>query len=70
LFVEHPGEFMEKKFEAKVIYLSVGDAKKSATGKIEPTQNYINVELKPSKRRSKFDTILIPWSRVVKVIVY
>jgi hypothetical protein len=61
---------MDKRLDAKVIYLSIGDAKKSATGKIQTTENYVSIELKPSKRRSKFDTILIPWTRVVKVIVY
>ena len=61
---------MVEKILGKVIYLGVGEGKKSATGKIETEPNYIKIELNPSKRRSKFNTILVPWSRVIKVIVY
>ena len=61
---------MVEKILGKVIYLGVGEGKKSATGKIEYEPAYVKVELNPSKRRSKFNTVLIPWSRVIKVIVY
>jgi hypothetical protein len=61
---------MSEIIQAKVIYLGFGDAKKSASGKIEYEPAYVKVELTPSKRRSKFNTVLIPWSRVIKVIVY
>ncbi|MCU0798043.1 MAG: hypothetical protein MUC62_00010 [Candidatus Thermoplasmatota archaeon] len=57
-------------YKAKVIYLGFENVKKSATGNIETTDSYIKVNLNPSKRRSKFNTILVPWARVIKVIVY
>jgi hypothetical protein len=31
--------------------------------------SFIKVNLNPSKRRSKFNTILLPWHNVIKVIV-
>jgi hypothetical protein len=52
----------------KVIYMAEGK-KKSATGKAEDMGSFIKVDLNPSKRRSKFNTILLPWHNVIKVIV-
>jgi hypothetical protein len=52
----------------KVIYLNM-DKKKSASGKGEDMGSYIKVNLNPSKRRTKFNTVLIPWNKVIKVIV-
>lgn len=52
----------------KVIYLADGK-KKSAGGKGEDMGSFIKVTLNPSKRRTKFNTVLIPWANIVKVIV-
>ncbi len=52
----------------KVIYMAEGK-KKSATGNAEDMGSFIKVNLNPSKRRSKFNTILLPWHNVIKVIV-
>jgi len=52
----------------KVIYLADGK-KKSAGGKGEDMGSFIKVVLNPSKRRTKFNTVLIPWTNIVKVIV-
>jgi hypothetical protein len=52
----------------KVIYLAEGK-KKSAGGKGEDMGSFIKVNLNPSKRRTKFNTVLIPWSNIIKVIV-
>ena len=51
-----------------VAYLSDGK-KKNAIGKGFDEGQYIKITLNPSKRRKKFDTILIPWHNVIKVIV-
>jgi len=56
--------------DAKVIYLGTNEVKKSATGRIEMTPSYVKVNLNPSKRRSKFNVILLPWDRIIKIIVY
>ncbi len=56
--------------EARVIYLDVNGSKKTASGKIDAMDNYIKVELKPSKRRENFNTLLISWQRIIKVIIY
>ncbi len=56
--------------EAKVVYLDADDSKKSASEKIETIDNYIKVDLAPSKIRKNFNTILVPWARVIKVIMY
>ena len=52
----------------KVIYLDSGK-KKTANGEGEDMGAFIKIKLNPSKRRKKFNTILIPWFNVVKVIV-
>ncbi len=54
--------------EVKVVYVSYGK-KKNALGRGSDMGSHIKVVLNPSKRRKKFDTILIPWNNVVKVIV-
>jgi len=54
--------------KVKVIYEFMGD-KKSASGIGMEFGSYIQINLNPSKRRTKFNTVLIPWNRVVKVIV-
>jgi len=59
---------MSKLGIVKVIYLDQ-EKKKSAGGKAEDMGQFIKVDLNPSKRRTKFNTILIPWDRVIKVIV-
>jgi hypothetical protein len=55
--------------QAKVIYM-VDDKKKSANGIAVDMGVYVKIELNPSKRRTKFNTVLIPWNRVVKVIIF
>jgi hypothetical protein len=52
----------------KVIYLDQ-ERKKSAGGEALDMGAFIKVNLNPSKRRTKFNTVLIPWNRVIKVIV-
>ena len=59
---------MAKLGNVKVVYLSDGK-KKNATGEGSDEGEYIKIALYPSKRRKKFDTILIPWNNVIKVIV-
>jgi hypothetical protein len=59
---------MTKLGNVKVIYLADGK-KKSAGGSGEDMGAFIKVQLNPSKRRTKFNTVLIPWANVVKVIV-
>ena len=60
---------MTKLGQAKVIYM-VDDKKKSANGIAVDMGAYVKIELNPSKRRTKFNTVLIPWNRVVKVIIF
>ncbi|MBN1390095.1 MAG: hypothetical protein JXA22_05575 [Candidatus Thermoplasmatota archaeon] len=59
---------MAKIGDVKVIYLADGK-KKSASGKGEDMGSFVKVVLNPSKRRTKFNTVLIPWNNIVKVIV-
>lgn len=59
---------MAKLGEVKVIYLADGK-KKSAGGQAEDMGAFIKVNLNPSKRRTKFNIVLIPWHNVVKVVV-
>ncbi len=59
---------MAKIGNVKVIYTE-GERKKTASGKGEDMGAFIKVTLNPSKRRKKFDTVLIPWNNVAKVIV-
>jgi len=59
---------MTKLGEVKVIYLADGK-KKSAGGQGEDMGAFVKIRLNPSKRRTKFNTVLIPWANVVKVIV-
>ena len=59
---------MTKLGNVKVIYLADGN-RKSAGGQGEDMGAFIKVNLNPSKRRTKFNTVLIPWANVVKVIV-
>ncbi|MFO8051223.1 MAG: hypothetical protein R6V01_05930 [Thermoplasmatota archaeon] len=61
---------MAKIGDVKIFYLAEEDNKKSASGKADDKGEYIEVKLKPSKRRTKFDTVLIPWNRVIKVVVF
>lgn len=59
---------MNKLGNVKVIYENMG-VKKSASGQGIDYGSYIQVNLNPSKRRTKFNTVLIPWNRVIKVII-
>ena len=52
----------------RVIYLDM-DKKKSASGSGIDMGAFVKVDLNPSKRRTKFNTVLIPWNNVVKVII-
>ncbi|MEA3559360.1 MAG: hypothetical protein U9R75_08925 [Candidatus Thermoplasmatota archaeon] len=61
---------MAKLGDVRVVYLGDEDGKKSASGAGEDKGSYIEVKLNPSKRRTKFDTVLIPWNRVIKVTVF
>lgn len=56
--------------EVKVIYLGDNNTKKSSSGKGFDMGAYVKIELNPSLRRTKFNTVLIPWSRIQKVIVF
>lgn len=56
--------------KVRVIYLGENSEKKSVIGHGEDKGQYIEVTLNPSKRRTKFNTVLIPWARVVKVTVF
>jgi len=55
--------------KVKLFYLDQGK-KKSASGVADDMGSFVKVNLKESKRRTKFDTILIPWNNVIKVIVF
>ena len=59
---------MVKLGNVKLYYLDMGK-RKSAAGVAEDMGSFVRIQLKPSKRRTKFDTILIPWNNVIKVIV-
>lgn len=61
---------MSKLGNVKVYYLADEDRKKSASGNAEDKGSYIEVKLNPSKRRTKFNTVLIPWNRVIKVVKF
>ncbi|MEA3560105.1 MAG: hypothetical protein U9R75_12705 [Candidatus Thermoplasmatota archaeon] len=61
---------MAKLGKVKVFYLADEDKKKSASGNAEDMGPYLEVKLSPSKRRTKFNTVLIPWNRVIKVVVF
>ncbi len=59
---------MKKIGFVRVIYAD--DAKKrSATGDGVDEGPYLRIDLKESKRRKKFNTILLPWHVISKVIV-
>ncbi len=60
---------MAKLGQVKLFYLGDNDKKKSAAGIGEDNGAYIEVKLIPSKRRKKFNIILIPWNRVIKIII-
>jgi hypothetical protein len=52
----------------RVIYTDNGK-KRSATGDAADEGHYLQIDLKGSKRRKKFNTILLPWHVISKVIV-
>ncbi len=56
--------------KVRVIYLGENNGKKSVIGQGEDKGQYVEIKLNPSKRRTKFNTVLIPWARVVKVTVF
>ncbi len=56
--------------KVRVIYLGEKNDKKSVIGQGEDKGQYVEVKLNPSKKRTKFDTVLIPWARVVKVVIF
>ena len=59
---------MNKLGNVKVIYIDM-EKKKSSGGTGTDMGAFIKVDLNPSMRRTKFNTVLIPWNNVVKVIV-
>ena len=56
--------------KVRIIYLGEDNQKRSVNGKGVEKGNYVEVELNPSERRTKFNTVLIPWFRICKVIEY
>ena len=56
--------------KVRVIYLGENNEKRSVIGHGQDKGQYVEVTLNPSKRRTKFNTVLIPWTRVVKVVVF
>ena len=56
--------------KVRIIYLGENNEKKSVNGQGEDKGQYVEVKLNPSKRRIKFNTVLIPWSRICKVTVF
>jgi hypothetical protein len=54
----------------KVIFFDENQKKKSASGNGIDRGYYIEINLNPSLKRIKFNTVLIPWIRIQKVIVY
>ena len=54
----------------RLIYLGEDNQKRSVIGKGVDKGNYVEVTLNPSKRRTKFNIVLIPWGRVIKAIVF
>lgn len=60
---------MNKLGSIRVLYTDMGK-KKSATGQGVDMGSFIRIDLRESKRRSKFDRLLIPWNNVIKVIVF
>ena len=56
--------------KVRIIYLGEDNQKRSVNGKGIDKGNYVEVTLNPSKRRTKFNVVLIPWGRGIKVIVY
>ena len=54
----------------RVLYLGEKNEKKSVTGQGQDKGSYIEVILKPSKKRTNFNTVLIPWARVCKVVIF
>ena len=60
---------MAKIGNVKLFYLDQGK-RKSASGTAEDMGAFVRVNLNPSKRRTKFDTLLIPWNNLIKVIVF
>lgn len=64
------GDLMTKLGNVRVVYLGEDDKKKSASGKADDKGAYVEVNLNPSKRRTKFNTVLIPWNRIIKVTVF
>jgi len=59
---------MTKIGNVKVIYMDE-TKKKSVSGTGEDMGSHIRVRLNPSKRRTKFNTVLIPWVNTIKIIV-
>ena len=60
---------MNKLGSIRVLYTDMGK-KKSTTGQGVDMGSFIRIDLRESKRRSKFDRLLIPWNNVIKVIVF
>jgi hypothetical protein len=52
----------------RVIYAENGK-KRSATGEATDEGAYLRIDLKESKRRKKFNTIILPWHVISKVVV-
>ena len=52
----------------KIIYMDDG-RKKTSSGKGEDMGAYVKVHLNPSKRRTRFNIVLIPWANIVKAVV-
>ncbi len=56
--------------QVRVLYYDDTDSKRSVNGQGIDKGRYVEVKLNPSRRRKRFDTVLIPWLRICKVIVY
>lgn len=59
---------MKKIGTVRVIYIENGK-RRSAQGEAIDEGSYLRIDLKESKRRKKFNTIILPWHVVHKVVV-
>ena len=59
---------MVKLGNVKIYYTDMGK-KKSVSGEAEDMGSFVKVKLKASKRRTKFDTVMLPWFNIIKVVV-
>ncbi len=62
------GDEMTRIGDIKVIYMDDG-RKRSVSGRGEDMGAYVKVQLNPSRRRTRFNIVLIPWTNIVKATV-